>query len=127
MIGLSLKTGSNMGYYTYFSLSYHGSPEDEDALQNFEPGDEFAFPKGIKELIDDLQDSNWKWYGWEKDMKLLASKFPNILFILEGDGENSDDIWEFRIKGDISEFHCMEMPPFTTHELLTEKEKQNNN
>jgi hypothetical protein len=118
MVGPFLKIGSNMGYYTYFSLSYHGSQEDEEALQNFEPGDEFAFPEGIKELIDDSQDANWKWYGWEKDMKLLASKFPNILFILNGDGEESDDLWEFRIKGDVSEFHRMEIPPFTTPELI---------
>lgn len=52
-----------MGYYTYFSLSYHGSQEDEEALQNFELGDDFCFPEGIKELIDDSQNTDWRWYG----------------------------------------------------------------
>lgn len=107
-----------MGYYTYFSLSYHGSPEDEDALQNFEPGKEFNSLEVIKSLIDEFDDHDWKWYEWESDMKTLASKFPNVLFIFNGDGEESDDIWEFRIKGNICEYHQVEMPPFTTPELI---------
>ena len=106
-----------MGYYTYFNLSYKGTPEDEKRLQEFEPGSEFGFPEGIKALLDESGDTDFKWYSWEDDMKLLASKFPDILFALYGDGEESDDIWEYRIKGSISEFHCMEMPLFITKEL----------
>jgi len=117
----------SMGYYTYFSLSYHGTPEDEEALQNFQPGKEFAFPEGIKELIDESQDTDWKWYGWEEDMKKLCKLFPNILFILDGDGEDSDDMWEWRGKGDIYEYHWFTLPPFTTPELMLDNEKNQTN
>lgn len=112
---ISLMSGSNMGYYTYFTLSYYGSPEDEQDLQDFQPDQEdFNLPAElIKQLIADNGDNYWKWYDWEKDMQTLAKKFPNITFVLHGDGEESQDIWEWRGKGDKYEFHCMEMPEFT--------------
>ena len=112
---ISPQSGSNMGYYTYFTLSYYGSPEDEQTLQDFRPDQEdFKLPvELIKQLIADHGDNDWKWYDWREDMRTLAKKFPNITFVLHGDGEESDDIWEWRGKGDSEEFHRMEMPPFT--------------
>jgi len=54
-----------MGYYTYFTLSYEGPVEDEQALREFEPSeDEFSFPEGIVQLIKDNGDNDWKWYDW---------------------------------------------------------------
>lgn len=104
-----------MGYYTYYTLAYYGSPEDEQALQDFQPDQaDFKFPvKLIKQLIADNGDNDWKWYDWEEDMQTLARKFPNITFALHGDGEESDDIWEWRGRGDKYEYHRVEMPPFT--------------
>lgn len=130
MIGLFLKTGSNMGYYTYFSLDIKGDPEEVEKVQNFHVPDndtEFSDPFYINGILDETEDHDYKWYDWEKDMKKLARKFPNVLFILDGDGEESNDNWQFRIKGNICEHHYVELPPFTTPELLTEREKQNNN
>ena len=107
-----------MGYYTYYTLSYEGPAKDEQALRDFKPSeDEFSFPEGIVQLIKDNGDNDWKWYGWQDDMQKLAKKFPNILFVLDGDGEQSDDIWQWRGKGDETEFHAMEMPPFTNPNL----------
>lgn len=37
--------------------------------------------------------ANEKWYDWEEDMTALSKKFPNFLFLLEGDGEHRDDVW----------------------------------
>lgn len=130
MIGLFPKTGSNMGYYTYFSLDIKGDPKEVEKVQNFHVPDndtEFSDPFYINGILNETEDHDYKWYDWEKDMKKLARKFPNVLFILDGDGEEPDDSWQFRIKGNICEHHYVELPPFTTPELLTEKEKQNNN
>lgn len=103
-----------MGYYTYFSLEYYGSAEDEKALQNLKPSeDDFEFPEGIQKLIDEDDDCDWKWYGWQEDMKRLAGMFPEVTFVLHGNGEESGDIWEWRGKGEEFEFHEMEMPKFT--------------
>lgn len=121
MVGpISLKSGSNMGYYTYFTLEYQGDPDEEERLEEYNPdddSDEYSDPYYVKGILDDRVDHEYKWYDWEKDMMVLASKFPNILFILHGDGETSDDLWEFRRKGSESEFHSFEMPPFTNKNL----------
>lgn len=114
-------TSNSMGYYTYFSLSYHGTPEDEQALQKYHVEDdnaEYSDPYYINGILDGCADHDYKWYDWEKDIKVLASKFPNVLFILDGDGEENEDHWEFRIKGKVWEHHYVEMPPFTTPELI---------
>lgn len=113
-----------MGYYTYYTLSYFGSKEDEQAVSDFEPNeDDFHVTSdGLKTLIADNGDCSWKWYHWEEDMKKLCKIFPNILFILNGDGEESDDLWQWRGKGDQYEYHCVEMPPFTNPELKLQNE-----
>ncbi len=119
-----------MGYYTYFSLDIKGEPEEVKKAQNFRVPDddtEFSDPYYINGILDECASHYYKWYDWEKDMKKLARKFPNVLFILDGDGEEADDNWQFRIKGDICEHHYVELHPFTTPELLTENEKRNNN
>lgn len=34
-----------------------------------------------------------KWYGHEADMRSLSEKYPNIVFVLHGEGEENDDVW----------------------------------
>jgi hypothetical protein len=40
------------------------------------------------------------WYDHEEDMKALAAHFPDILFALEGEGEESGDLWKKYFLGD---------------------------
>lgn len=35
-----------------------------------------------------------KWYDYDKDMAKLSRLFPDYLFMLEGDGEESGDVWK---------------------------------
>lgn len=86
-----------MGYYTDYSLSaeWHG--------KSLEPPQEEV--DGLEDEIERMNvfdfggdfDSGWwansKWYDWEEDMALLSERFPNFLFLLNGSGENLDDIW----------------------------------
>lgn len=92
-----------------------------------------------KTLADDNSyDGNWctselvqkgyleaKWYDFEDTFPAFAAKFPDVLFIVNGDGDDSDDLWEARFKGNEIERHYMSMPPFTNPVLLTESEKSN--
>ena len=110
-----------MGYLTYFHLKMEGS--------------EGAIEKAKSDLltIDEDFDILWeegelfKWYEWLDDMTLIASRNPEVLFILDGDGEESDDLWQWRGKGNETEFHNWSIPPFENKNLFTEHEKQNNN
>lgn len=86
-----------MGYYTRFEGSVTGPAElmeqfqaDCDAGKTF---GEYGLP---------LEDWNYeffggntaKWYGWKKDMEQISAEYPHLLFALEGEGEESGDIWK---------------------------------
>jgi len=109
-----------MGYYTYFTLTMIGSEEDKTQAEiDAEKSDNWC----IKDLVvEGCVDA--KWYSFFEDFSAFAKQHPNILFIVDGSGEDSDDVWQHRFRGDIDERHEMEMPPFQT--LLTEKEIENN-
>jgi len=34
-----------------------------------------------------------KWYEWEEDMRKFSLKYPDVLFTLDGEGEENGDIW----------------------------------
>lgn len=71
-----------MGYYTRYELVQPDmSDELEDAIHYRDL--EYA-------LID---ENEAKWYDHESDMRELSRRFPNTLFELHGEGEDSGDIW----------------------------------
>lgn len=79
-----------MGYYTRHSLSVISG--DDDELTAEEHRDLIAEKSGYdKDWLFDGDRA--KWYSHQRDMKEYSLKFPNTLFILEGEGEENDDIW----------------------------------
>ncbi len=77
-----------MGYYTSYTLKASGRHEQIGALLE-------EYTSGYQ--WDDYVDSwcmNGKWYGHEDDMSALSAAFPDVLFTLEGEGEESGDIWK---------------------------------
>lgn len=79
-----------MGYYTNFTLSASRVPPAKvQALQS-----EVDRMSVFEDYWDDTSWSAYtKWYDWEQDMLLLSARFPGVLFQLDGDGEESGDIW----------------------------------
>lgn len=87
-----------MGYYTTYKLTVS------------EPLDDFAMP-----IIDNLRDvssdakyaldadgssrDSCKWYDHETELKSFSAKYPDILFTLNGEGEESGDVWVKYFKG----------------------------
>lgn len=80
-----------MGYMTSYSLTVldaHNSvleaiSDEVDRMDVFEEGN--------------AQDGwfSWTtWYDWEEDMVLLSRRFPDVLFRLHGDGDDSEDLWD---------------------------------
>ena len=77
-----------MGYQTYYTLTVEPEDREEELLEELlDPND-----KDWK-LGDPLQES-CKWYEHEREMVALSKRFPDVVFHLRGEGEESGDIWE---------------------------------
>ena len=78
-----------MGYYTTYSLTLEEGPREQ-------------FQKMLEEIdammgdneMSSFESINAKWYSYEKDIKQLSLKYPDIIFRVNGDGEDSDDLWQ---------------------------------
>lgn len=86
-----------MGYYTDFRLSVEGSGPVYDKLMREK--DKIVFSQGdydwnLGKWLAEYYTESCKWYDWQKDMESLSADWPNVLFILEGDGENTGDLWK---------------------------------
>lgn len=85
-----------MGYYTAFELTV--SPIDSSSVISELTKERIEREIDLLNVFEHNHDYDvWygyaKWYDWEKDMLLLSSKFPNILFQLNGHGDSVDDFW----------------------------------
>lgn len=96
-----------MGYYTTFELttknnkykvsdiaSYMKKAANEtDKYYPFKHClDEYLFEDGISDIEMDSYDC-CKWYGHHEEMIELSKQFPETVFCLYGDGEESGDTW----------------------------------
>jgi hypothetical protein len=43
---------------------------------------------------DGTPSESCKWYDHEKEMRAFSKQFPNVLFTLEGQGEEAGDLWQ---------------------------------
>lgn len=84
-----------MGYYTSYKLSVKNEthPQYEGFVKWVEP-----FPKTSTgySWYDFWMGSgdNCKWYEYNTDMVALSQQFPELVFLLEGEGEESGDMWK---------------------------------
>ena len=118
-----------MGYYTNFSLEImtaitRAKAKDITAAINraiypfIENKDEYPFSLDDYSGIEDDENATWelipydmmKWYDWKKDMKDIASRYPEIEFKLEGRGEEKEDWWVALFKGNRSQIKYCTAP-----------------
>lgn len=83
-----------MGYYTDFQLNTTPAIPDHEID---------SFLNDLNEIsgyvwADDFEIQGIKWYQWDQDMKLLSEKYPEYVFQLDGQGEESPDIWRAYFK-----------------------------
>jgi hypothetical protein len=113
-----------MGYYTHYTLSYEIDNEDGEILAldklkvelkakgvELPPGIQLEMSNLEERLEEVLEDEGFcsnsplmsfvnqnaddcKWYEHEEDMRRLSNMFPTVFFTLEGEGEESGDIWK---------------------------------
>jgi hypothetical protein len=87
-----------MGYRTYYNLNItnaDGSDLGEerraeiiDALRGENEEAEYSFNEA-----GEAEEEN-TWYEHVKEMAEFSKKYPDVLFCLEGEGEESHDLWE---------------------------------
>jgi ABC-type Fe3+-hydroxamate transport system substrate-binding protein len=72
------------GYCTFFSLEVIGGDSTHDYSQ------EIRDMSGYPNLFED----SVKWYSHQEDMRSFSKKYPEVLFILSGEGEDPEDMWK---------------------------------
>lgn len=86
-----------MGYYTRYTGYVTGpAPMLNDFTRDGENGKTFGKHELlIMDWFDDFFGGGGaKWYDWEDDVKAISQEYPHLLFSLEGEGEESGDIWK---------------------------------
>jgi len=84
-----------MGYYTRYSLKVLKSPtqhadNEEEVIADLRK-DEYV--EACINEAGDCQDER-KWYDHDDTMKVFSKNYPNLIFELEGEGEESGDMWK---------------------------------
>lgn len=82
-----------MGYCTKFRLDWSGvkdAAQDEAIRQLVRTSDgaQYCLEEDAKSSA-----SSGKWYEWEDDLKKWSLEFPHVRFQMNGEGEESGDIW----------------------------------
>lgn len=81
-----------MGYYTTYTLASSDSKLLEKEISELREKNESELCFLFKNK-DGVYCGNSKWYTHEIDVATLSSKFPAVLFTLDGQGEDQGDVW----------------------------------
>jgi hypothetical protein len=81
-----------MGYYTDYQISILSSPErTENVLFFLNEITENYFKINEQNVI--FTEEPIKWYDYQKAMLLCSKRFPDLVLLVEGLGEEPMDIW----------------------------------
>ena len=106
-----------MGLNRYFSIQAEfkdGSPiEDIDLADRIKSRFDEIYGYWEGQLADDdcITLDGVSWYSFDEDMSQIANEFPDILFTGHCEGECIDDIWDFGICGNRTDFQTATIPP----------------
>jgi len=120
-----------MGYNTSYSLFVQadkGYLNHEDRfygslLERTRMSDDSFDPEFV-ELVD-TGGCYGHLYDIEEYIDEIAPNYPHLLITLSGRGEDEDDSWEKRWKGEQNEVQRAVIPPFQNPNLRTESEMSN--
>lgn len=100
-----------MGYYTNYNLivkHMNGTQEYQDLVQMLKAKGILGY--ALDEYYDSAYDCEFssadtvKWYEYNEDMTDISIHFPDMVFCLEGWGEDSTDIWRAYYKNGKAEY-----------------------
>ena len=99
-----------MGYYTAYTIEIY---EKDDILTGracdllevnddldielgnvlLEVSDDFSSHRKDTRFSEFIMDDVKKWYDHDDDMIEISKRYPNYVFVLEGNGEDYNDLW----------------------------------
>ena len=87
-----------MGYITSFNLYGYNSEKEFIDQKNMPDSDLEKIFDWIKHNTSSDMQFDWlddaKWYSWDEDMTKLSNAYPDVIFELFGDGEETNDVWK---------------------------------
>ena len=87
-----------MSYITSYNLFGYNSEEDLLAGKNIPNSELEKIFDWIKNNTSSDMRFGWldnaTWYDWDEDMVALSKVYPNIIFELFGEGEETEAIWK---------------------------------
>lgn len=105
-----------MGYQTNFELEVIDG--DMTVAEVLSENEDF---EGIDYALDENGETSGavKWYSHEADMTALSAKYPEITFLLSGEGEEQGDVWRkyFRNGKSRSIYAKLTFPEFYANSL----------
>jgi len=81
-----------MGYYTAYNLKI--TPNNNNILEEFS-----VLHEGYGVDWNGESSGECKWYEHEDDLKEFSIKYPQFVFTLKGNGEETGDLWIKYFKG----------------------------
>lgn len=91
-----------MGYYTMYSLE-HDCTDREKFSRIVAEMEKLGILDYALSANEDLMSFDTtdcvKWYECEDDMRKISNLFPDVLFTLHGEGEESGDLWNAYFRG----------------------------
>jgi len=95
-----------MGYYTNFELRIYDAADHAavcrheviDLIEPLVPDClmDYKFPYGhtVRDISENASShDSMKWYDHKKDLQVLSARWPEYVFVLDGEGEENQDIW----------------------------------
>jgi hypothetical protein len=88
-----------MGYYTRFTIKIKTKLEKQNWLEIYDLNEAmFEVNEEHKHVFDNTGDEIYsdggiKWYDYHEDMVKLSKMFPNLVLQVDGEGEETGDIW----------------------------------
>lgn len=80
-----------MGYVTSYTLTWENAPKGFEKKMAKYIRDHEYMSYAMEE--DGTTADSCKWYECDDDMLELSKKYPDVIFTLAGEGEESGDLW----------------------------------
>lgn len=84
-----------MGYETRYSLEIQDADNRQFSAQSSDIIAELRQAEYLEFALDDDGScrNSCKWYEHEEDLRAFSKRYPDKLFVLNGEGEEPKDLW----------------------------------